>query len=52
MSGLFSRNNLLQCGMQDNNGLLAKTFKKFSNSPLRLAGSHFFAKFAVRAVNV
>ena len=38
--------------LKDNNGLLAKTFKKFSNSPLRLAGSHFLAKFAVRAVNV
>ena len=36
----------------DNNGLLANTFKKFSYSPLWLAGSHFFAKFAVRAVNV
>ena len=35
----------------DNNGLLAKTFKKFSYSPLWLAGSHFFAKFAVRAVS-
>ena len=52
MSGLFSRDNLLLCGLQDNNGLLAKTFKKFSNSPLWLAGSHFFAKFSGRVVNV
>jgi len=42
MSGLFNHNNLLLCGTQGNNELLAKTFKKFSKSPLRLAGSHFW----------
>ena len=33
MSGLFNQNNLLLCGMQGNNWLLAKTFKKFPKSP-------------------
>ena len=28
MSGLFSQNNLLLCGMQGNHALLVKTFKK------------------------
>ena len=41
MSGLVSQNNLLLCSMQDDNGLLAKTFKKSPKSPSRLAGSHF-----------
>ena len=36
-SGLFSQNNLLLCGMQGNNGLLAKTFKTFPKSPIRPA---------------
>ena len=31
MSGLFSKNNLLLCGMQGNNGLSAKTLKNFQN---------------------
>ena len=41
MSGLFSQNNLLLCGMQGNNGngngnngLLAKTLKKFPKPPI------------------
>ena len=42
MSGLFSHNNLLLFGMQGNNGLLAKTFKKFPKSPFWLAGYHFW----------
>ena len=33
MSGLFSQNNLLLCGMQGNKGLLAKTLKTFPKSP-------------------
>ena len=41
MSGLFSQNNLLLCGMQGNNGLLAKPFKKFPKSLIRPAGSQF-----------
>ena len=39
--GLFSQNNLLLCGMQGNNGLLAKPFKKLQNH-LGQAGSHFW----------
>ena len=31
MSELFSRNNLLLCGMQGNNALLGKTLKKIQN---------------------
>ena len=31
MSGLFSQNNLLLCGMQGNNGLSAKTLKNFQS---------------------
>ena len=31
MSGLFSKNNLLLCSMQGNNGLSAKTLKNFQN---------------------
>ena len=50
MSGLFRQNNLLLCGMQGNNGLLAKTLKIFPN---HLQASRFSlltsAKFAVRA---
>ena len=50
ISGLFSQNNLLLCGMQGNNGLLAKTLKIFPN---HLQASRFSlltsAKFAVRA---
>ena len=42
ISGLFSKNNLLLCGTQGNNGLLAKTFENFSKSPIRPAGSHFW----------
>ena len=42
MSGLFSQINLLQWSVQGNNGLLAKTFEKFSKSPIRPAGSHFW----------
>ena len=53
MSGLFSKNNLLLCGMQGNNGLLAKTFKKFSK--ITYTASLFLlltrAKFAVRSVD-
>ena len=41
MSGLFSQNNLLLCGMQGNNGLLAKTFKKFPISPIQYTASLF-----------
>ena len=41
MSGLFSQHNLLLCGIQSNNGLLPKTFKKFPESPIRPAGSYF-----------
>ena len=54
MSGLFSENNLLVCGLQGNNGLLAKTFKKFSK--ITYTASRFLlltrAKFAVRSVHV
>ena len=31
MSGLFSKNNLLLCGMQSNNGISAKMLKNFQN---------------------
>ena len=31
MSGLLSRNNLLLCGLQGNNGLSAKKLKNFQN---------------------
>ena len=49
MSGLFSHNNLLLWGIQGNNGLLAKMFKKFPKSLFRLAGSHFdIAKFVAK----
>ena len=37
ISGLFSENNLLLCGMQGNDGLLAR---KIPKSPIRPAGSH------------
>ena len=51
MSALFSQTNLLLCGMQGNNGLLAKTLKK--NSKITYTASRFLlltgAKFAVRA---
>ena len=52
MSGLFSKNNLLLCGMQSNNGISVKTLKnsKITNTAFRflLLTS---AKFAVRGVN-
>ena len=55
MPGLFSQNNVLLCGMQGNNGLLPRTFKKFPESPIRPAGSYFWqvpnAKFAVRVAD-
>ena len=44
MSGLFSQNNLLFCGMEGKNGLSA-----YTASPFSLLTS---AKFAVRAVSV
>ena len=44
MSGLFSQNNLLFCGMEGKNGLSA-----YTTSPFSLLTS---AKFAVRAVSV
>ena len=53
MSALFSQTNLFLCGMQGNNGLLAKTLKKNPKSPIQPAGSLILltgAKFAVRAV--
>ena len=37
MSELFSWENLLLSGMQGNNGLLARPFKKFPKSPIRSA---------------
>ena len=37
-----SHNNLLLCGIQGNNGLLAKLFKKIPKWLFRLAGSHFW----------
>ena len=50
ISGLFSQNKLLLCGMQGNKALLEKTLKKFKINILP-AGSHFLisAKFVVRA---
>ena len=42
ISGPFSKNNLLLCGTQGNNGLLAKPFEIFSKSPIWPAGSHFW----------
>ena len=54
MSGLFSQNNPLLCGMQGNNGLLARTFKTFPKSSIQYTASRFSPltseKFAVRAV--
>ena len=52
MSGLFSQNNLLLCGMQGYNGLLAKPQKI---SKITYTASSWFsllasAKIAVRAV--
>ena len=41
MSKLFSQKNLLLCGMQGNNGFLAKHFQKFPKSPIWQAGSNF-----------
>ena len=41
MSGLFSQSNLLLYGMQGNNGLLAKTLKKFPKSPVQYMASRF-----------
>ena len=40
MLGLFSQNNLLLCGMQGNNALLGKKFRK-SKINIQPAGSHF-----------
>ena len=37
MSGLFSKNNLLLCGMQSNNGISAKTLKNFQNHQYSLS---------------
>ena len=52
MSGLFSKNNLLLCGMQSNNGISAKCWRisKITNTAFRflLLTS---AKFAVRGVD-
>ena len=54
MSGLFSQNNPLLCGMQGNNGLLARTFQTFPKSSIQYTASRFSPltreKFAVRAV--
>ena len=52
MSGLFSQNNLLLCGMQGNHALLVKTFKKKSKINCKASRFSLFisAKFAVRAV--
>ena len=52
MSGLFSQNNLLLHGVQGNNGLLEKPFKKIPKSPTASRFSLLTgAKFAVRAVS-
>ena len=52
MPGLFNHKNLILCGIQGNNGLLAKTFKKISK--ITYTASRFSlltsAKFAGRAV--
>ena len=54
MSGLFSQNNPLLCGMQGKNGLLARTFQTFPKSSIQYTASRFLPltseKFALRAV--
>ena len=55
MSGLFSQNNLLLCGMQGNNALFSENVKKDPKSTI-LTASWFSllisVKFAARAVSV
>ena len=54
MSELFSQNSPLLCGMQGNNGLLARTSQIFPKSSIQYTASRFSPltreKFAVRAV--
>ena len=53
ISELFSQNNLILCGMQGNNGLLAKLFKNIRKSPTASRFSLLTsAKLVVRTVLV